>query len=74
MQNFEQVYATRGLGNSAREHAMPSLHDPEDEKQAGLILDAVEARVAAALVRAPREEEQQPRARAAKDHRGRHLG
>ena len=53
---------------------MPSLHDPEDEKQAGLILDAVEARVAAALVRAPREEEQQPRARAAEDHRGRHLG
>ena len=47
---------TRSLGDQA------CLHDPEHEEEAGLVLDAVESRVAAALVRAPREEEQQPRA------------
>ena len=38
-----------GLGDQA------CLHDPEHEEEAGLILDAVESRVAAALVRAPGE-------------------
>ena len=55
-------------------HKTTNLHDPEDEEEAGLVLDAVEARVAAALVCTPCEEEQQPRARAAEDHRDRHLG